>query len=56
VTVPSSSLWQPGAEMSGLIRPSSVGPQLVKLVTELLFEFIAPTVRWFLAQAGGAVL
>ena len=30
VTPRSPSLWQPGAEMSGFIRPSSVGPQLLK--------------------------
>ncbi len=55
VTSKSSLDWQPGAAMSGLRRPSSVGPQLVKLVWESSLEFSAPTVMWFLAQAGGAV-
>ena len=56
VTPPSPLDWQPGAETSGLIRPSSVGPQLEKLVIESSLEFNAPTVMWFLAHAGGAVL
>ena len=56
MTPPSSLLWQPGAEMSGFILPSSTGPQLLKLVMLSLFEFKAPTVMWFFAPAGGAVL
>ena len=39
-----------------MMRPSSEGPQLVKEVIESSFEFVAPTVMWFLAQAGGAVV
>jgi hypothetical protein len=42
--------------MSGFIRSSSHGPQLVKYVTESSFEFNAPTVMWFFPQAGGAVV
>jgi hypothetical protein len=56
VTPPSAPDWQPGALMSGFMRPSSVGPQLEKDVIESSFEFSAPTVMWFLAVAGGAVL
>ncbi len=52
----SSLLWQPGAEMSGLMRPSSAGPQLVNDVIESSLEFVAPTVMWFFAHAGGAVV
>ena len=37
------------------MRPSSVGPQLVKYVTESSLELSAPTVMLFLAHAGGAV-
>ena len=37
------------------MRPSSVGPQLENDVIESSFEFNAPTVMWFFAQAGGAV-
>ena len=56
VTVLSPSLWQPGAEMSGLSRPSSVGPQLEKKVMVSLLEFKAPTAMKFLAAPGGAML
>ena len=56
VTPMSSLLWQPGPEMSGLSRPSSVGPQLLKEVMELSLEFRAPTVMWFLDGPGGAIL
>ena len=42
--------------MSGLIRPSSAGPQLVNEVMESSSEFEAPTEMWFFAQAGGAVV
>ena len=56
VTPPSPLLWQPGPEMSGLMRPSSQGPHEVKPVTVSLLEFKAPTVMWFLAQAGGGVV
>lgn len=56
VTPPSPLLWQPGAEMSGLMRPSSTGPQLLNEVIESSLELTAPTVMWFFAPAGGAVV
>ena len=56
VTPLSSSLWQPGPVTSGLSRPSSAGPQLEKYVIESSFELSAPTVMWFFAHAGGAVV
>jgi hypothetical protein len=38
------------------MRPASSGPHEVKLVTESSFEFSAPTVMWFFAFPGGAVV
>jgi len=55
VTPPSPLVWHPGAEMSGLMRPSSVGPQEEKELVRSVLESTEPTVMWFLAQAGGAV-
>ena len=44
VTPPSLPSSHPGALMSGLILPSSVGPHDEKLVMDSSFELSAPTV------------
>lgn len=49
---PSEVTFVPLAMMSGLIRPSSVGPKLEKPAMSAL-PFIAPTVMTFLAEATG---
>ena len=54
-------IWTPGATMSGLIRPSEVGPMLendaicpdAAVPGRPVVE--APTVRTFFAVAGGAI-
>src|SRR6056297_1060367 len=47
----------PGAWISGLVRPSSVGPRLEKLTTEVLLPCSsAPTVSAFLAVAGAPMV
>jgi len=56
VTPPSPVFWQPGPQISGFMRPSSVGPQLLNDVIESSSELTAPTQMWFLAPAGGALL
>ena len=47
---------QPPAETIGFMRPSSHGPQLLKLVIEPPSELVAPTWIGFLAHEGGAVV
>jgi len=43
--------------MSGLVRPSSVGPRLEKLTTVVLLPWLsAPTVIAFLAVAGAPMV
>ena len=49
-------VWQPGPTMSGLRRPSSVGPRLEKVVIELLSELMAPTTMEFFAVAGDEIV
>ena len=46
----------PGATISGFRRPSSSGPQLLKVVIESSSELVAPTARIFLAVGGGGML
>src|SRR5690554_5009058 len=48
VTPKSPPAWQPGAETSGLMRPSSTGPHDENELVRSVSESTEPTAMWFL--------